>query len=77
MFHNTAQSLLTSKTSTLSQSSVTAGNGGNINEEIEGIGLCRFMDLEAGILESTLKKFRGEPRDRQLNQGRGTDTKGI
>lgn len=68
MFHNTVQSLLTSKTSsTLSQSSVTAGNGGNIDEEIEGIGLSRFMDLEAGILESTLKRFRGEPRDRQLH----------
>lgn len=48
--------MLTSKTSFgLSQGSVTAGSRWGISEEIEGIGLNRFMDLEAAILNSTLE----------------------
>lgn len=54
MFPKTAQSLLTSKTSSrVSQGSVTAGNRWTIGEEIEGAGLCRSIGLEAGILNST------------------------
>lgn len=68
MFHMIAQSLLTSKTSSsLSQDSVTTGNRWSTSEEIEGIGLSRFMDLEAGILSSTLKMFGKELSERQLD----------
>lgn len=56
MFHKTAQSLLTSKTtSSLSQGSVTAGNRWSISEEIEGTGLRGCIGLKAGILNSTLE----------------------
>lgn len=65
MFHKTAQSLLTSKTSSsLSQGSVTAGNRGSISKEIEGIGLSRFINLEAGILNITLEQSERESRER-------------
>lgn len=65
MFHKTAQSLLTPKTSSsLSQGSVTAGNRWSIREEIEDIGLSRFIGLEAGILNSTLEIFGRELSDR-------------
>lgn len=65
MFHKTAWSMLTSETSSsLSQGSVTAGSRWSISEEIEGIGLNRFMDLEAAILNSTLEMFGRELSDR-------------
>lgn len=67
MFHKTAQSLLTSKiSSSLSQGSVTAGNKGSVGEETEGIGLNRFTDLEAGILNSTLEWFGRKPSDKRV-----------
>lgn len=65
IFHKTAQSLLTSQTSSsLSQGSVTAGNRGSISEEIEGTGLSRFIKLAAGILNITLERFGRESRER-------------